>query len=1214
MKNIKYFLLLSFLFNVNLLFTQEKENINVDQTKHYTTSKIYNANGDLVSISRDYYNNFGKHLQSQSKSFSHNKTIVAATLYDAFGRIAINSLPAAISNEGMDYVTDFIQDANQKKYNYNDFDENGKLNEPEPVSSEAFNSLGWYYSVNNTSQPNVPETSYPYTRIEYSDITGTPRRNSLAGEYHKMGSGHETYSFTMRADWELNYFKNTFDNGIETDGILKTISVDADGNQQIVYKNKQGKVIATCKGEGGKQRTHEISLIGNGDYIDIHVPPGCAGNLSSNGASFKLINLFTEDQQQDVLPNKSGFYRIIPYGGMISTASIKYSTNYSGYSFYIYDKAGRLIKSYSPKAVANNDPSICKTYRYNSQGQVIESSSPDKGVTKFVYRKDGQIRFSENQKQRTNNTFSYTKYDDSGRPVESGEYTGTDIMFSENMDPNINLDPANCSSRTFTAYDELSNDLPLQDYEQHFVNGNVTKTWNEQSSTWYSYTYDGNVEWIIKSIGELGAAAIDYEYDFNGNVKKVIYEKNNYAERFDHVYTYDEDLRLKTVTTIEYNNDGTVKEEQLQGKYYYYPHDGVKRVEIADGLQGIDYVYNINGWLKSINHPSLDNNDPGKDGYTSVNGEEAHPSFYEDLFGMSLDYYSGDYTRQGSGITQIPGHDKYNGNIKATRWKIRNQQTENNINPSEQWVFQYQYNSEEFLKEALFGKFDISNRELSLSDNLSVKGLTYDPNGNLQNLQRYIGNQPFDNFSYNYIAGKNQLEKITDNATQGMGIDLEQGSHQFGYNQIGQMISRNTPVQSMNFNYDPYGQVNEITRSGEQMVAYKYDESGYRIKKTDYVQNTETWYVRDAGGNILSVYTAQLGEEIKQSELGIYGSSRMGVNYKEDNQYVYEISDHLGNVRVTFGEDAGGALQTYTHADYFPYGMRMPGRLFSPDEYRFGYQGQFAEHDEETGYDAFEARLWDSRIGRWMTPDPAGQFWSPYLGMGNSPMNGVDPDGMLFGKIRAKAAFLWHKLLGHDNVDLNFLSNGDWAVDWNSGDEYVISYAKNFGKEGLGDIFGSEAWKNANKAFWSPYKILWNSKFGRALTGDVIYLSLSGDLTFVGGGGYEGMLMIPLRGPQAFNGYVTDTYKLKFGVHLSGSINAGKAVYNGNINDIDIQSLTKTSYGIEGDYIYGGSAWMSPDEKNRIRWWGTSSGLGPGIGGSIYAGHTNKIRQIWNIH
>jgi len=63
------------------------------------------------------------------------------------------------------------------------------------------------------------------------------------------------------------------------------------------------------------------------------------------------------------------------------------------------------------------------------------------------------------------------------------------------------------------------------------------------------------------------------------------------------------------------------------------------------------------------------------------------------------------------------------------------------------------------------------------------------------------------------------------------------------------------------------------------------------------------------------------------------------------------------------------------------------------ENYRFGYQGQFAEEDDETEYNQFEARLYDGRIGRWMVPDPAGQYWSPYLGMGNSPVIGVDPDG-----------------------------------------------------------------------------------------------------------------------------------------------------------------------------------------------------------------------------
>jgi RHS repeat-associated protein len=72
------------------------------------------------------------------------------------------------------------------------------------------------------------------------------------------------------------------------------------------------------------------------------------------------------------------------------------------------------------------------------------------------------------------------------------------------------------------------------------------------------------------------------------------------------------------------------------------------------------------------------------------------------------------------------------------------------------------------------------------------------------------------------------------------------------------------------------------------------------------------------------------------------------------------------------------------------------------DRYRYGYQGlsrplcgrEYAEDEtEETGWNAFEARMYDPVIGRWISIDPARQFASPYLGMGNDPINGVDPDG-----------------------------------------------------------------------------------------------------------------------------------------------------------------------------------------------------------------------------
>ena len=65
------------------------------------------------------------------------------------------------------------------------------------------------------------------------------------------------------------------------------------------------------------------------------------------------------------------------------------------------------------------------------------------------------------------------------------------------------------------------------------------------------------------------------------------------------------------------------------------------------------------------------------------------------------------------------------------------------------------------------------------------------------------------------------------------------------------------------------------------------------------------------------------------------------------------------------------------------------------DGYRYGYQGQFAEKDEDTGWNHFEAREFDPNIGRWTSTDPARQFSSPYLGLGNNPINALDTDGRL---------------------------------------------------------------------------------------------------------------------------------------------------------------------------------------------------------------------------
>ena len=99
---------------------------------------------------------------------------------------------------------------------------------------------------------------------------------------------------------------------------------------------------------------------------------------------------------------------------------------------------------------------------------------------------------------------------------------------------------------------------------------------------------------------------------------------------------------------------------------------------------------------------------------------------------------------------------------------------------------------------------------------------------------------------------------------------------------------------------------------------------------------------------------------------------------------------YFDNLRV---EQTGGLIVQEQHQ--YAYGAPLPGLSYvvGSKRYRYGYQGQYAERDDETGFESFELRLYNSRIGRWLSYDPEGQFNSPYVGMGNNPVSGVDPDG-----------------------------------------------------------------------------------------------------------------------------------------------------------------------------------------------------------------------------
>lgn len=252
-------------------------------------------------------------------------------------------------------------------------------------------------------------------------------------------------------------------------------------------------------------------------------------------------------------------------------------------------------------------------------------------------------------------------------------------------------------------------------------------------------------------------------------------------------------------------------------------------------------------------------------------------------------------------------------------------------------------------------------------------------------------------------------------------------------------------LNNIEYTYNESGLVTQIKQNGTPKVNILYDDKGKRYKKETNINETwhETYYVRDASGQVMAIYNGNYGgsgpvANPKAEEYPIYGSSRLGIAKCDSTDQItstqYQFTYHLGNVRAVVNDNE----VVTNYADYYPFGMQLPERILNgADGYRYGYQGEFAEKEdpESTGTtNSFELRLWDARIGRWLTADPYGQYASPYLGMGNNPINGVDPDGVFFGGYKLNDNGDLVKISDEgDDIGKDYLYIGEQKLELNQG-------------------------------------------------------------------------------------------------------------------------------------------------------------------------------------
>lgn len=644
------------------------------------------------------------------------------------------------------------------------------------------------------------------------------------------------------------------------------------------------------------------------------------------------------------------------------TFTITYVKQEYAFTLYYYDQANNLVQTVPPQGVhivpAVNFPlgvwnstepnhSMKTMYAYNALGQMLKTKTPDGGSSHFYYNSAQQLRFSQNDYQVTLDEYSYARFDELGRPIEIGvtEIASFAAYFSgyknDNNYPQSSVSYPN-SEVTRTYYEDQPLDL------------NSTIGWNPKdlntrigavayyesfdgnqdaysSASFYDYDIHGNVQKLLNDNPIMGDfqryKTVDYDYDvFSGKVNEVWFQKSQ-QDQFAHRYAYDDDNRLVSVET---SRDGILWDEDAE--YFYYLTGALARVELGDNkVQGIDYAYTINGWIKGVNSNTLEaRRDMGEDGATL---NKKNKWVAQDAFGFSLTYFNDeasnevDYTSiagptaqdnkwfavDESAFLPTTGASLYNGNIRAMVTAIR----KDDFSLLEPTARVYQYDQLQRIKEA---KTYVANT--LVSDNSWANGsftqayessYQFDLNGNLTELTRNgsgvdeMGvpiSTDMDHFTYYYEDGAggsttvptevNRLFSVKDNITSSAySNDIKDGqtatSANYTYDEMGRLTS-DVDAEIASITWTVTSKVAYIDRSSSSTlsdVEFKYDALGNRIAKIEYTNDgtgfiNKTFYSRDALGKVMSTYSQVGTANIKIMDYELYGASRLGV------QEVYE--------------------------------------------------------------------------------------------------------------------------------------------------------------------------------------------------------------------------------------------------------------------------------------------------------------------------------------
>ncbi len=764
----------------------------------------------------------------------------------------------------------------------------------------------------------------------------------------------------------------------------------------------------------------------------------------------------------------------------ITSTSVKYDNSTTLTTSTTYDNFGRPLTETDHNGLQTK-------YRYDNFGQLAVVTSPDDDYTTTSYGWATDATRSE----ITNYTQTKTRlgdtetiyYDALGREIKrvampaGGTAETVNTYYLSNG--KLNYTQSSIDGRTSYTYGEYYGDLSSITSRGRTVNylssGMTQKTTVDGVSTAKTYNSLGQIKKVTDA-----ASTIEYTYHPCGSPLTITAAGATTSMEYDDygrqtkltdpdagatTYEYDNLGRLTkqtdargVVTNITYDDFGreTTRTEKMGSEtrtvstsyYTAKPHIGLVESQ-TDSQSGIttSYTYDDYGRLLTKND-KID----GKD-YKFIYGYDTYGRHIETTYpsGEHITYkYNGSYLTEmtDQSGTKLISDTKYNARGQVTSYKQGNNNTAN-----------YSFNSYGYPTSISYGP-TAQRIAYNYTWNATTQNLTSRSMGGYTENFTYDAADRLTGWKVNSTAytadysGNGNIVRKSD-----FGLYAYSGSKPHAVSGISSLIAGTGEERTCEAEYNTIGKVSKLVlKNGGttlKTATFTYAADGQRRKMQ--VGNTTTVYCDD-----YQVNTTGSTEQRLHYISGPAGLCALIVqNYSNGSlasrATYYLQTDYQGSIIAAY--NSNGTL--YKRFAYDPWGRRRAGDNWTNYQTSTetlitrGYCGH--EHLDDFGTINMNGRIYDPRLGRFLSPDPYvqapynSQNYNRYSYCLNNPLKYTDPDGESF--IVAAAIIIGAAIGAHTGYKIA-KSKG---YDWNDGKMwgYII---------GGGVIGGVAGWCGASVA------------------------------------------------------------------------------------------------------------------------------------------------------